>query len=99
MNTNANVPVPYTRGSSPILPGGDARHLDDELGHIQNSIDSLVRLCPQVATVVPKTLIDGMQRLSRRPWRPVAAQTVDAWVYYDAAGLCWRYLSTNPTTT
>lgn len=99
MTAKTTGPIPYHRGSSPVLPGGDARHLEDELGHIQNSVESLVLMCPQVALEAPKTLVDGMQRLSRRPWRPVAGQTVDAWVYYDAVGLSWRYLSTNPTTT
>lgn len=99
MTVKTTGPIPYNRGSSPVLPGGDARHLEDELGHIQNSVDSLVLMCPQVSTVPPKILIDGMIRLSRNPWRPVTSQSIDSWVYYDAVGKSWRYLSTNPTTT
>jgi hypothetical protein len=59
----------------------------------------MLRVTPQVATVTPKVLVDGMQRLTRNGWHPVAGQTTDQWVYWDAKGVVWRLLSTSPTTT
>jgi hypothetical protein len=75
------------------------RYLDNQLRAISNAIQGLALLAPQSSTEAPKTLVDGMVRLSRNPWRPVAGQVTDQWVYYDLAGLCWRLLSTAPTTS
>ena len=92
-------PPSYTPSSLPILPGGDGPYTQKELRRIGSTIDTIAQMLPQAATKAPTQLSDGMQRLARDPWRPVAGQTTDQWVYYDAAGGVWRLLSTAPTNT
>lgn len=97
--TKSSAPPRYVVGSTPSLPGGDAVYLDSQLSAIANSLAGINLMTPQSATAAPKTLLDGMMRLSRNPWRPVSGQTVDQWVYWDAAGSVWRLTTTSPTNT
>jgi hypothetical protein len=97
--TKPSAPPRYVVGSAPALPGGDAVYLDSQLQAIANSLAGINLMTPQSATAAPKTLLDGMMRLSRNPWRPVAGQTTDQLVYWDAAGAVWRLLATAPTNT
>lgn len=93
------VPGPYTKGLVPLLPGGSEMFLQNELTRLHAALDGILLMVPQSATEVPQKLMDGMSRLSRYPWRPVAGQLADAWVYWDGAGQLWRLLSTAPTNT
>jgi hypothetical protein len=96
----STAPTPYAVSAlTPILAGGQDRYYGQQLSLISISISSLIALTPQAATAAPKTPIDGMVRLARDPWRPVAGQTTDQWVYYDAAGKVWRLQGTSPTNT
>lgn len=97
--TKSSAPPLYTVASPPSIPGGDAVYLAAQLAAIANSLSGIRAMTPQSATAAPKVLLDGMTRLARNPWRPVAGQTADAWVYYDAAGAVWRYQATPPTNT
>lgn len=90
---------PYTQGRPPITPGGDSIHTQNEMSKIATAINNAMLLIPQPAIAAPKNLADGMIRLSRQPWQPVAGTTTDAWVYYDASGGVWRLLSTAPTNS
>jgi hypothetical protein len=91
--------TPYVRNPLPILVGGESAFYNNELQRISDTFKAYLEMLPQAATKAPDRLIDGMVRLSRDPWRPVASQTVDKWVYYDAAGGIWRYLATDPSNT
>lgn len=97
--TKSSSPPLYTVAAPPSIPGGDAIYLASQLTAIANSLSGLRTLAAQSATVAPKVLLDGMIRLARNPWRPVAGQTADAWVYWDAAGSVWRFQATAPTNT
>lgn len=81
-------PLTYTRNPQPLLPGADARYLQDELAKLEQVLANIALLTPQVATAAPKTLVDGMIRLARAPWRPTGG-TADLWVRYDAAAGTW----------
>jgi hypothetical protein len=83
----------------PATQGGWNAFAQKQRDTIEAAINSILLMITQAATAAPKTLIDGMRRLARRPWWPVAGQAQDAWVYWDAAGQLWRFLSTNPTNT
>lgn len=91
--------APFVAATIPIIPGGDAAYTQTSLQNLTDTVAKLVLMCPQSAVSVPKKLKDGMIRLARSPWYPVSGQTADAWVYYDAAGGIWSYLSTAPTNT
>lgn len=73
--------------------------MQNELQRIKSVLAAYSDRLPQATDKAPTAPSDGMIRLSRDPWRPVSGQTADAWVYYDAAGSVWRYLSTAPTNT
>jgi len=75
------------------LDGSDSLYVLRELQAIGKSLNSVQLLTPQAAVSVPSTLIDGMQRLARAPWRPVTGQTEDAWVYWDASAAVWKLLN------
>jgi hypothetical protein len=92
-------PPSYTTQALPVLEGGDGKYLQNELQRIKSVLDSYQDLLPQAASKAPLKPIDGMIRLSRDPWRPVTGTTVDALVYYDAAGAVWQLLGTPPTNT
>ena len=84
-----SAPKGFIRTSVPILAGGDGQYLSNELDAIQASITTILIFSPCAATKPPTALGDGMVRLSRAPWRPLAGQTVDTWVYYDAPTATW----------
>lgn len=92
-------PPVYTPAVLPILPGGEGPYTQAELRRLQTVLGAYLNLLPQAAIKAPVTLVDGMIRMARDPWWPVAGQTADKWVYFDAAGAVWRYLATDPTTT
>ena len=83
----------YTAPTTPILPstanGDSSRFLLSELASIQAVLASTQAMIPQAATQPPKLPVDGMQRLSRAPWRPLAGQVADQWVYFDAPSNSW----------
>ena len=81
----------YERATVPLIEGGDWRFLQEELGRIETALHDVFLMIPQPCTVPPKTLLDGMQRLARSPWRP-AGGTVDTWVYWNAATATWAIL-------
>ena len=66
---------------------------------IQSLAENILLMTPQAATTAPLNPLDGMKRLARSPWRPVAGQNTDAWVYYDGALQEWVYEGTAPVTT
>lgn len=66
---------------------------------LAEALQSTQRMTPQAATKAPNPPIDGMVRLARWPWWPVAGQTADAWVYYDGEGSVWRHIGTDPTSS
>lgn len=83
----------------PTLPGGAAVYTQQQVVNLTAVINELLIMCPQSATRAPQRLKDGMKRLARNPWWPVAGQVKDEWVYWDAAGQVWRYFIAEPTTT
>lgn len=94
------MPIPaYKQGILPLLPGGEGPFAQREFDKLETVLSSHTDMLPQAATKAPSVLADGMIRLARNPWRPVSGQTVDKWVYYDAAGGIWRYTDTDPTNT
>ena len=86
------LPIPYTRGDFPTLPGGDTTYVREELSHIQATLDAILTLLPQGAVAAPKRLRHGMVRRSMAPWWPVSGQAADKWVWYDADLPGWAYL-------
>ena len=86
----------YVAPTTPILPstaGGDnSRFLLSELATLQAVLASTQNMVPQAAVQAPRMPVDGMQRLSRAPWRPLTGQTVDTWVYFDAPSNSWKAL-------
>lgn len=89
----------YVSNVNPILDGGQATFLLNELSRIQDVFKSTQEMIPQASTKAPTTPKDGMIRLARAPWRPVAGQNVDQWVFYDGASNQWTYLMNTPTNT
>jgi len=85
-------PTPYRRSTSPSLAGGELRFLMDQLQRLETTLGDLCALCPQEADAAPAAPRSGMQRLARAPWRPVAGQTADAWVYFDGPSSTWKLL-------
>lgn len=95
--TNALAPARPTL--VPLIPGGAEPYAANTMQRLQTMAENTLLMTPQAATQAPATLLDGMKRLARSPWRPVSGQTVDAWVYYDAAAGKWLFEGTAPTTT
>lgn len=83
-------PKAYTVSPLPSLPTSDRDYMNRELNNIAASIRALNMLVPQAASKAPSAPLDGTPRLSRAPWRPLAGQTEDQWVYYDAATDTWK---------
>lgn len=83
----------------PTIPGGAETYAQNEMQRIQTLAENVLQMTPQASTQAPPVFLDGMRRLARNPWHPVAGQTVDAWVYYDAAAGAWVYEGTAPVTT
>lgn len=93
------VPAAFLPGPQPILPGGDDVYTQKEVQRLTKATQKLYLTSPITVTKAPTAPVDGMIRLARSPWHPVAGQTADAWVYYDATTQTWRYLSdTNAAT-
>jgi hypothetical protein len=101
MTTNRpQGPAAPTIGPIPALGSVAAqRWVVDRVRSLVNCAVSLVNQIPGARTAAPPNPQDGWTFLARDPWRPVAGQTVDAWVYYDAAGGVWRLQGTTPTNT
>jgi hypothetical protein len=93
------IPPSYPKGLLPVIPGGENAFAQKQFDQIRSSIASALLMIPQSATTPPTTLIDGMPRLARAPWRPIAGLGADAWVYWDAAGQVWRLGTSNPQNT
>lgn len=83
----------------PLMPGGNGPYSQRELSRLQAMAENTLAMVPQAATQAPTAPLDGMKRLARSPWRPVSGQTVDSWVFYDAAAGKWVYEGTAPATT
>lgn len=98
MAARPTAPAPYTPGD---IPNGEDLHpvLTDELRKIAGAMTSVGRMTPQAATAAPKTLVDGMVRMARAPWRPAAGQTVDEWVFYEASSGTWKRYVTRQNVT
>lgn len=99
MSRPLSAPTPFQRSPQPLIDGGDGAYLRTELQNVHAAIESTQLFTPCPAIKAPASPVDGMIRLARKPWRPVAGQTVDKWVYYDGVGAVWRYLGTDPTNT
>ncbi len=84
-------PVPYSPRVAPTLPGGEMPYLRQELIAIQATLDGVLALLPQVATIAPSAPHTGMIRKAISPWRPVSGQTSDRWVIYN--GTTWDYFA------
>ncbi len=84
------APPPYIPTPMPLLPSGLGPYAQREYEKIGRSLNALVLLTPQGANAEPKTLMDGMVRMSRAPWRPLVGQTDDAWVFYDGPSQTWK---------
>lgn len=89
----------YPKGLLPIINADPAKFAQKQFDQLSNTISTALLMQQQSATAEPTTKLDGMPRLARAPWRPVAGQTQDAWVYWDAAGQVWRLQGTPPTST
>jgi hypothetical protein len=88
------------QGSLPLLGGEGAQvWANQRIVTLQNSVNSLIAMAVSNSKEAPKVPQDGQLLLSRNPWRPVAGQVADAWVYYDGAAGIWRFLATAPTNT
>lgn len=87
----------YVANVEPILEGGDSSFVLAELAKIQDVFRSTQAMIPQAANKAPSSPQDGMVRLARAPWRPVADQTGDAWVYFDGSSSTWMLLPTAPS--
>lgn len=85
-------PQPYVQSLLPITPDGYQRYYQNEFGRVEVSTKSIYDMVPCPATAAPKVPRDGMVRLSRSPWRPVAGTTTDAWVFYDLPSASWKLL-------
>jgi hypothetical protein len=85
--------------AQPTLGENLVRWANRNSGNLAASVSKLVAFCVSNAKAAPTKPQDGMLRLARSPWWPVSGQTADAWVYYDAAGNTWQYLTTPPTNT
>lgn len=102
MTAKTNQPTPFQRPPQAILSGGDDAYTKRIVDALVTALESTQLLTPQVATNEPKTLYDGMIRLSRQPWQPLKARlgiTTDAWVYYDSGLPGWRHIGEDPTNT
>lgn len=91
MSTSPTFPTPYVPRPVPTIDGGDAVYLQRELRALQVSVQSLIFMSPQNASLPPDRPRSGMIRRAVSPWRPVAGQTTDRWVSYD--GSAWGYLT------
>lgn len=95
-----SAPPAPAQGAMPIL-GDDGAQVwaHQRIKALLNSVTALVGCAVSNLMAAPKTPQDGQLVLSRAPWRPVAGQTADAWVYWDQAGGVWRFIATAPTNT
>lgn len=80
----------YTVSPPPSLPASLPNFANTEFRKLEQSLADLFDMTPQATNTVPPAPRDGMIRLAQAPWRPVAGQSANAWVYYDAG--VWRYL-------
>ena len=95
-----STPPGTPQGAQPLLGGNGAQvWARARIVSLVRAVQQLVAMAVSNSLAAPVEPQDGMVRLSRWPWWPVAAQSADAWVYYDMAGGVWRLLSTSPTTT
>lgn len=95
-----SAPTPPTQGAMPILEGEGAQvWAAARIKSLLNSVSSLIACAVSNSKAAPKVPQDGQLLLARDPWRPVAGQVADAWVYYDGAAGIWRFLTTAPTNT
>jgi hypothetical protein len=96
----SSAPNPPAQGAMPILgEEGIQVWANQRIKALLNSVTSLIACAVSNSKAAPKSPQDGQLLLSRNPWRPVAGQTTDQWVYYDAAAGIWRLLATAPTNT
>lgn len=86
------APPSYRMGIVPTNPDAHATFLAEELRKVETVLAAVVRMTPQTATKLPLVVADGMIRLARSPWWPVAGQNQDAWVHYDAVLGSWQYV-------
>lgn len=90
----------YQAPSVPIITANDnGRALNAELRTLQAVLASTQAMITQAATAAPSQPVDGMVRLARAPWRPVAGVTTDAWVYFDSPSNAWKLRDAAPTNT
>ena len=86
----------YKPTAAQSTPTASTQFVQQELSRISASMANLVRMTPQVATKEPSVVNDGMIRLARSPWRPVAGTDTDAWVFWNAASGAWELFSSAP---
>lgn len=84
------VPRRYVRSQPPSIAGGDAAYLKTELDRIGAALEDLRLLTPSPATEEPRDKAVPMVRLAMAPWRPLAGQEADAWVFWT--GTEWKPL-------
>ena len=99
-SVKSSAPVAPSQGVQPLLEGEGAQvWAQQRIKSLLNSVASLIQASVSNSMAAPKTPQDCQLLLSRDPWRPVAGQTADAWVYFDGAAGIWRFLATAPTNT
>ena len=86
------TPTAYKPRAAQATPVPSTQYLQQELERISVVTNNLALMIPQVATKAPAVVSDGMIRLARSPWRPVAGTTTDAWVFWDAVHDAWALL-------
>jgi hypothetical protein len=85
-------PLPYAPRSAPIIPGGEAQYLQQELREIQDTLNGVLDMLPQEASAPPARPRPGMIRRAVAPWRPVGG-TADVWVSWHPATASWALLN------
>jgi hypothetical protein len=91
MAAGTPYPKPYQTRSPPSLPDPTNSYLTLELRSIQETLRGVLDMMPQDAIAAPAAPREGMMRLAKSPWRPVAGQTADKWVTYVNGA--WAYLA------
>ena len=80
--------TPYVRGNPPMDATDTPQFLSNELRRLEQTINQLTLLTPQVAVKAPTSLLTGMIRYNKAPWNPLG--TGDGWVRYN--GTAWTLL-------
>jgi hypothetical protein len=85
----------------PLIEGesGANVYAQQQLGAVQEALQTTQRLTPQQCAAAPAKPFDGMICKAMAPWRPLANQTEDQWVTYDGATSSWKHVGPQPAST